>query len=333
MWTETPVIPRQFLDMTQPERYSGLVASGGAGTSSCGTEEGYSGMSTTTARGFSISIFLPDGTADGIRTVEKSNWIGRGIVCPRSQFPSAKDRREFDRPGVYVLTSPPAEGGLPTVYIGEGDPARPRLEQHFAKKDFWTTLVTFTSKDDNLNKAHVQYLESRLICIAKDAKRCTLDNGNMPQLPALSEPDVAEMESFLAEMLLIFPVLGLGVFEKPAGRPSEKHILHLKAKGLASRGYETAQGFVVLQGSCAATTTVPSCHKYMVDLREALTHQGILVQQDGCYVLTQDYTFESPSTAAGVMLGRTANGRIEWKDGQGQTLKDLQSAQLAQEGQ
>ncbi len=285
----------------------------------------------TPALGFSIRIFLPDGTADGIRTVEKSNWIGRGIVCPRSRFPTAKDRPEFNRPGVYLLTSPPAEGGLPTVYIGEGDPVQPRLEQHFAKKDFWTSLVAFTSKDDNLNKAHVQYLESKLVCIARDAKRCTLDNGNVPQLPALSEPDMAEMESFLGEMLLIFPVLGLGIFDRPATRPPEKHLLHLKGKGVASRGYETAQGFVVLQGSRAVTTPTPSCHKYMIDLRKALMDQGILVLRDGVYVLTQDYAFESPSTAAGVMQGMAIAGPAVWKDSQGRTLKELRAAQVAQQ--
>lgn len=41
--------------------------------------------------------------------------------------------------------------------------------------------------------------------------------------------------------------------------------------------------------------------------------------------LTQDYTFNSPSTAAGVLLGRSANGRIEWKDVKGRSLKEIQN--------
>jgi hypothetical protein len=114
-------------------------------------------------RGSSIRIFLVDGTPDGVRTVDKSNWTGRGIVCPRSRFPEAKSRKEFSNTGVYFLVGPPGIAvDSPTLYIGECDPLRPRLEQHYAKKDFCTHVIAFTSKDENLNKAHVQYLESRL---------------------------------------------------------------------------------------------------------------------------------------------------------------------------
>ena len=114
-----------------------------------------------------IHIFLadglPDGLPDGLREVEKLGWTGHALVCPRSRFPEAKAQDEFDRTGVYVLLGPSEEGDLPAVYIGEGDPTRYRLEQHYREKDFWTSLIVFTSKDKNLNKAHVQYLESRLV--------------------------------------------------------------------------------------------------------------------------------------------------------------------------
>src|SRR5688500_5590555 len=108
-------------------------------------------------KGFSIRIFLPEGAPDGLRIIEKSNWSGRGVVCPRPLLPTAKARPEFGKAGAYVLIGPSEGSDVPRIYIGEGDPVRPRLEQHFAKKDFWTTAVFFTSKDDNLNKAHVQY--------------------------------------------------------------------------------------------------------------------------------------------------------------------------------
>jgi hypothetical protein len=98
-------------------------------------------MTSTARHGFTIRIFLADGTSEGLRIVEKSNWTGLGVVCPRSQFTHAKLRDEFGKAGVYVLRGPSESGDLPTVYIREGDPARPRLEQHFAKKDFWTSLV------------------------------------------------------------------------------------------------------------------------------------------------------------------------------------------------
>jgi hypothetical protein len=217
---------------------------------------------------------------------------------------------------------------LPTLYIGEGDPALPRLEQHFARKDFWTSLILFTSKDENLNKAHVQYLESRLVALAKDAKRCVLDNGNTPELPSLSEPDAAEMEGFLEEMLLIYPVLGVTVFERPKSDQTSQTMLHLRVRGIVARGYEAPNGFVVLAGSQVANDNVPSAQRYLVDLRDGLKERGIIVADADCRRMSQDYTFDSPSTAAGVLLGRSSNGRIEWKDEAGRTLKQIQTSDI-----
>lgn len=276
-------------------------------------------------RAYSIRIFLPDGHPDGLRLIEKSNWVGQGIVCPRSQYRSAKLRREFGRTGVYVLHAPAEAAGLPTIYLGEGDPARPRLDQHHATKDFWTTLTLFTSKDENLNKAHVQYLEARLVGLAREAKRCVLDNSNSPQLPTLGEAEIAEMEGFLAEMLLIFPVLGMTVFEKPAPAQAGQRVLFIRAKGLKASGYEDADKFVVMAGSQVARESVPSTPPYVIALRGELLKQGVIEDAGSILRMARSYAFNSPSSAAAVLLGRSANGRVEWKDQDGRALKDLQS--------
>ena len=275
---------------------------------------------------YSIKIFLPGGDPDGLRIIEKSNWSGAGLMIPRALLPQGRSRKEVDRTGVYVLVGPPEESGLPRVYVGEGDPIRPRLDQHAAKKDFWTSCVSFTSKDENLNKAHVQYLETRLIGLASQAKRCTLDNGNSPALPSLSEADIADAEGFLAEMLLCFPVLGLSVFHNASLDATSARTLYLSAKGVKAEGRETSDGFVVKAGAAAVTDEVPSCHSYLKELRTALLGNGVLRQVDNNYRFAQDYVFASPSTAAGVILGRSANGRIEWKSKDGKTLKELQEA-------
>jgi hypothetical protein len=107
---------------------------------------------------FSLRIFVPGEELEGVRLIEKSNWNGRGLVCPRAVFVRAKSRTEFSKTGVYVLSGPGTEGNLPRIYIGEGDPTRPRIEQHYGRKDFWTTVFLFTSKDAYLNKAHIQYI-------------------------------------------------------------------------------------------------------------------------------------------------------------------------------
>lgn len=281
--------------------------------------------------GFSIRIFLPGGNPEGLRVIEKSNWSGRGIFIPRSLYSEAKRRPELERAGVYVLLGEPEGGRLPLAYVGEGDPIGPRLDQHAKSKDFWTHVVAFVSKDDNLNKAHVQFLEARLVSRAAEAKRCQLQNGNVPQLPTFSEADAADAEGFLAEMLLCLPVLGLPFFEArkvPTGSGPE---LSISAKGVTGRGRESPGGFLVLSGSKAVTDTVPSIHAYMAELRRELIANGVLAPSGGDLAFTQDYEFASPSTAAGVILGRTANGRTEWKDKAGRTLKEIQTQEASRQ--
>jgi len=277
--------------------------------------------------GFSVRIFLPRGEPEGLRIVEKSNWTGVGIVFPRARFAEARQRDELKRPGVYVLWGPGESGQLPRVYVGEGDTVLPRLEQHAKQKDFWTHAAVFTSKDSSLNKAHVKYLEARLVALAAEAKRAELDNGSIPQLPALSEADVADAEAFLADLLLCLPVVGMNLFEKPKA-DKKGHVLFLKTKGIEARGQETAEGFVVRAGSQAVKHELSSINEQTRKLRRLLVEQGVLEDVGKVYRFTQDYIFNSPSLAAGVLLGRAANGRIEWKDAEGRTLKEIQEAAL-----
>lgn len=288
-------------------------------------------MNTPANRPFSIRIFLPDGHPDGLKIVEKSNWTGRGVVFPRPILKDTKSREEFSQTGVYVLVGPSEDGDLPTIYIGEGDPVGPRLERHNTEKDFWTWAVFFVSANHNLNKAHIQHLEARLIQLAEEARRAKLDNAVSPQMPALSEAETADVESFLADMLSIFPLLGLTAFEKAPQIQNERLTLHIQAKGIAAKGYESSQGFVVLSGSQAVAEEVPSIHRYMSALRQDLLGQGVLQQERTHLIFTQDYVFNSPSTAAGVTLGTPSNGRTAWKSADGKTLKEIQEGETRDE--
>ena len=119
---------------------------------------------------FSLRIFVADGDPDGLRIVDKSNWIGKALVFPRALLPQVKARPELTQTGVYLLLGPRPDGEGDMLYVGEGDPIRPRLESHYAQKDFWTRAVGFTTTTaGQLNKAHVQFLESRLIALARQA--------------------------------------------------------------------------------------------------------------------------------------------------------------------
>ena len=228
----------------------------------------------------SIRLFLAEGTPDGLWVVEKSNWTGVALLAPRTGYKTLRARHELDGPGVYVLIGPPEGGAKPgRVYIGETDVLRPRLDSHQANKDFWTRVIVFTAKDANLNKAHVRYLESRLIGLAVEANRYKTDNGTRSATPGLSEADRADMEAFLADMLLIYPVLGLHAFEKaesatpPAGR------LRLLGRGTKAEGVERPDGFLVYAGALARKDAVPSIDAYGREMRDQLQPAGILVNE------------------------------------------------------
>ena len=233
---------------------------------------------------FSLRIFVADGDPDGLRIVDKSNWIGKALVFPRALLPQVKARPELAQTGVYLLLGPRPDGEGDMLYVGEGDPIRPRLESHYAQKDFWTRAIGFTTTTaGQLNKAHVQFLESRLIALAPAAK---------------------------------------------AGP-----VLTCKGKGVQATGYEASQGFVVRAGSQAVVDSAPSMAQHvrgMFDLRQELISNGVLAMQGALFQFTQDYTFSAPSTAAAVVLGRSANGRVEWKAADGRTLKEIQEAEAGQ---
>jgi hypothetical protein len=282
---------------------------------------------------FSLRIFVADGDPDGLRVVERSNWIGRALIFPRALLPKVKQRDELGQTGVYLLLGPREHGEGEMLYIGEGDPVRPRLESHYAQKDFWNRAVCFVAAPGQLNKAHVQFLEAQLIQLAKAAKRLPLDNANQPTEPSLSEADRADMQVFLENMLGMLPVLGIHAFEQAAtvAAAATVPLLTCKGKGVVASGYEASQGFVVKAGSQAVGQSVPSMQQHvrsMYDLREELIKNGVLQPDGDLLRFSQDYVFSAPSTAAAVVLGRSANGRVEWKDANGRTLKELQALEV-----
>jgi hypothetical protein len=165
---------------------------------------------------FTIRIFVPDGNPEGVRIIDRMNWTGSGIVFPRDQWTAVRQRTEFGKPGVYILVGQ-TEDDLPTIYVGQGDGVRDRIESHFANKEFWDWGIAFVSHGGSggLNRAHITWLEYALIERATKAKRSHLDNGNAPREPALSEAERADTQGFLKEILQILPLVGLRAFEIP----------------------------------------------------------------------------------------------------------------------
>lgn len=137
--------------------------------------------------GVMIRTFLVDGTPDGLRTYEISNSTVHATVFPRPSLDRFLKRDPAQRPGVYVLLGQDPEVDSVRIYVGEGDPAGPRLQSHGSKKDFWTQAIVFTSKDDYLTKTQIQFLEARLVTEARAAGRVAMENGNSPGEPRIWE--------------------------------------------------------------------------------------------------------------------------------------------------
>ena len=275
--------------------------------------------------GKSIRIFLPDGVPTGLLLAEIPNWTGKVLVGPRNRLPDLLARPEVRRPGVYLLVGPdPDQPSRDMVYVGEGDDVRKRLVSHERdeSKDFWTRTVAISSKDENLTKAHVRYLESRMIEITKLAGRAALANGTAPEPNALPEADVADMEFFLAQVHLVLPIVGFNftrpktpIATDPIGPPaSASPEFVMERSNAVATARENDGEFVVLRGSTARKGARPSWTSYR-GLREQLLEEGKLADtdQENLYVFTEDVAFASPSAAAAVVNGGNQNGRIAWK--------------------
>lgn len=272
-----------------------------------------------------LSLFLADGNADGLKILEKSNWNGCGLACPKNiLFERHRKRVEFSKPGVYLLRGESDEGLGSRLYIGEADPVMPRLETHFKTKEWWSDVIVFTTNDQTLNKAFIQHLEAKLIQLAIKTERFIIENGNSPLAPSLSERELAICEGFLREMLLCLPLLGVNL--EPANQPVlNDELLYIRSKGLEARGIEATNGFVVLAGSHVAVHETESIPPSVSQLRVSLLEQGIIHNNGNNMQLIKDHRFGSPSTASAVILGSSSNGRDAWKNNSGECLKSIQN--------
>jgi hypothetical protein len=275
-----------------------------------------------------IKIFLAHGDPKRLRTAELSNWTGKAVAGPRSEFDSVLARDESQNSGIYFLTGIDPETGKSAVYIGEAESIRDRVKSHL-DKDFWNHIAFFTSKDENLTKAHIRYLEGRLIEQAKQAGRAQVKNSQSSGA-RLPESDREDMEIFLEKVHQLLPVLGVEVLVPTtitAAGITELESLSCEIKGFKATGHLTPNGIVVLAGSQAVLNERPSSQKYpwALNMRQKLKDDGALTVKTDHLLFTQDVEFSSPSAAAAVIHGGHANGLISWKNKEGKTLKELES--------
>lgn len=310
----------------------------------------------TSAPGRSLELYYIDGQPDGMLTAELFNWTGHVLVTPRTQIAAALRRPEASQAGIYLLIG--EQAGEPRAYVGEGEDIGARIKAHDAAKEWWTSAVLVTTAGNKLNKAHVRYLEARLIAEARAISRMPLDNATNPPRPTLSEADVAKMEAFLENLLVVLPAVRVDMFIQRArsttsgdavttsssntaspaasmSRPSAagavrfwmevpKHRLHAKAR---LEGGE----FIVEAGSLARSRwegTDGQTASY-APLHEELVRAGVLAPNGDHRAFTRDYAFRSPSAAAAVVTGRSTSGPSAWRlEGENILYRDWEARQL-----
>lgn len=296
-------------------------------------------------KGRSLELFFVDGTPDGLVSAEMFNWTGHVLQVPRIRLRDALKREETTRTGIYILLGETEDGAL--AYIGETDDVGKRLREHAKSKPWWDRAILITSANDLLHKAHVSYLEAKLVKIATDAGQCPLENGNAPTGATLPEAAVANMESYVENLLVILPALKVDIFTNKI-RPSVDEDRRMDATPTTTPRFElrlpktqsqafaelTNDEFVVLKGSKARATWVGkgSADSGYNKLRDRLVTTGVIAPDGAEYVFRDNYAFASVSAAAAVILGRASNGRIEWKvSGSSRTYADWEVENINEE--
>lgn len=293
-------------------------------------------------RGRSLELYFIDGRPDGMLTAEVFNWTGHVLMTPRIQISAALARKEAQFTGVYLLLG--EQEGDPKAYIGEGEDISDRIRNHDLKKDWWSFAVLVTSTANNLHKAHVKYLEARLIEEARAIKHTSLENSTVPARPSLSESAQANMEAFLDYLMMVFGALQIEMFTKKT-RENLRHPTSARAQkaqatfelcsqytGVHATAVLQDGDFIVEKGSLARSSWIGQGSEGTTygRLYAELVKTGILMPQDDNRVFSANYAFQSPSAAAAIVTGRPANGTLEWKvKGQVKTYKDWEADQLA----
>jgi Domain of unknown function (DUF4357) len=290
--------------------------------------------------GRSIELYLVDGRPEGLLTAKVFNWTGQVLRAPRLQIKAGLARPEADYTGVYVLLG--EREGVPLAYIGEGEEVGARIRDHDVKRDWWTEAILVTTSANELNKAHVKYLESRMVQQARDAGVMALENGNTPPKPGLSEAGRANMEEFLDTLFLVLPALGVDLFtsrKRPVVQVAPtaispvvmQFVMDVPKHGVHAVAVLMNDEFVVQKGSGARSgweSKAEANHSYG-DLHARLVSDGVIVVTEGKGIFAENYAFASPSAAAAIVAGRSANGRTSWRlAGSTKTYADWDTEQL-----
>jgi hypothetical protein len=291
--------------------------------------------------GRTLKIFVMGKEPRSLKSVELVNWTGLAFIGRREHLALARQREELSEPAVYLLLSDGAEeGGAIDLYVGETDNFSERLSNHAQQKNWWTSFVVFVSKDKNLTKAHVRFLEAELYKLAnKGLGILTVKNSSIPSGASLPESDVAAMNEFLDNIIFVLESLGLSYF--PTQKSEEQTTSNSPTKHSDPNSTEGMEFYITLPKAAGVGLGEPP-RSFMIvkegtyilkagslirkEPRESFadsSYHGLwkqitasdAIQQIDKHVLktTRDIEFRSPSGAAAIVRGGQTNGRTEWK--------------------
>jgi predicted GIY-YIG superfamily endonuclease len=281
----------------------------------------------TTATPKTIQIFLTSGEPTGIRVAEITTRIVQVIDVPRKRLPEFFAMPESTQVAVYYLVAVPEDGGTPQVYIGQTGDLRTRLAEHDKKKDFWERALVLVSRTQSLTQTHALFLEWLSIETARRVGRYADSNGNAGSRPHTPAPLEADCREVFETGQILLATLGHPLFAalpQAETRAKATELFFCRSGGAEGRGLYTNEGFVVLAGSVGRLAHVPSIQGTSdANFRDKLLRDGVMVAEGSAVHFTRDHLFRSPSMAAVALLGRTANGWLEWKTDEGQTLHEV----------
>lgn len=284
------------------------------------------------AFGRKLTIYLSDGSPLGIRHVEIANWTGQAIASPRARLGELSKWEETKKPGVYFLFENHSTEIGNKVYIGESENVIKRVTEHDRGKDFWNEVVIFSSKDENLTKAHVKYLESKLLTLAIQAGRCIPENSNSPIESSLPRSDRDWLDEFIHNLKIILGTLGHKILEnitptEPINNTDNSLLgieLTFIIKNIIAKGQPADEGFILLKNSQASLEESSSLLKKCKEIRDTWIENKTLIIEGNHYLFTKDAIVSSSSYAAAIIAGTSRSGPLSWLDSSGKSLKSIE---------
>ena len=291
-------------------------------------------------RSKNINMFLMDGEVTGKIKCTLSNWTGVIYKIPRIQLADLKLRDEMKQSGIYFLFGRDEEKQKDITYIGQattrknGEGVLLRVQEHTrdGHADYFNDVIILTTQNNSFGPTEISYLENKFTQLAKESGRFIVKNSNDPNPGNVTEEKESELDEIVENTLMIVGTLGYRVFV-PMTKKSKKDLpddqstyLYLKRKTkksnkvIEARCERTSEGFVVLEGSRIEVIDSNVIPASLQKLRKELIDTNVI--KDG--TLQEKQLFSSPSYAAAFVIGRNTNGRMDWKDKNGKTLKELE---------